>query len=631
MENRPQTAQAGQYYLLEKIAQGGMAEIFKGLAYDTNGIKKTVCIKKILPQIAASREFIDMLVDEAKIAVKLGHGNIAQIYDLGKAGEDYFIVMEYVDGQNLSKIHKKVLRQGQLLPLPMICYIIAEIANGLNYMHRKTDEEGHSLNVIHRDISPQNIVISYAGTVKIIDFGIAHAAVKVGHTESGILKGKFAYMAPEQARGDRVDHRADIFSLGVIFHELLTGKRLFKAANTKETLRNVRKAKVPPPSEINPEIPKDIDPIALKALTKDRRHRYPFASDFADELLQFLHTHFPDFKPSQVADYLRNLFREELELSRNLAEADQATPHLILDKTKTTLDPKKESDEEHTSGGAGIDWREFMLEADWPEEKQTSDKGPVTSDSKKEEEESFVDEESLSVEEKTIPSFKKHSLVAGLSILLVIVATAAGYFGWYYYKMEQKPPAMDYGLKVMPMPFPMPPTTTNEKKLATLIIESNPTGASIYMDDKETGQTTPGKLEAIPPGEKHILGLYLGNYKFFKTEFESKPGETQRFHIELAVDYGSIKMQSEPASATVLINGEPVGITPFIKSDFSPGTILKVEVSKEGFASHTEELQISAGKEHLVNVVLERLPSLPAPPPPPIMEHEPETAPEQNE
>jgi serine/threonine protein kinase len=230
----------GQYQLLEKIAQGGMAEIFRGKAKDLHGIEKPVVIKRILPQIAASPEFVEMLIDEAKIAVMLSHGNIAQIYDLGKAGDDYFIVMEYVEGQNLSKIHKKNLRLGKLIPLPIVCTIIAEVAKGLNYMHRKTDEEDRSLNIIHRDISPQNIVISYSGTVKIIDFGIAKAAVKVGQTESGILKGKFAYMSPEQALGKPLDHRTDIFSAAVLFYEMLTGDKFFNGETQFEVLNQIR-------------------------------------------------------------------------------------------------------------------------------------------------------------------------------------------------------------------------------------------------------------------------------------------------------------------------------------------------------------------------------------------------------
>ena len=239
---------AGQYYLMEKIAQGGMAEIFKGLSYDVHGIKKTVCIKKILPNIAASQEFIDTLIDEAKIAVTLSHGNIAQVHDLGKVGEDYFMVMEFVEGKTLSRIMKTCHAKKELVPAPFACYFIAEILNGLNYIHRRTDEHGHALDIVHRDISPQNIMVSYSGTVKIIDFGIAKAKIKVGSTDSGILKGKFAYMSPEQARGDDTDHRSDIFSLGIIFWELLTGQRLFKAEDNKQTLRNVRKAHVALPS-----------------------------------------------------------------------------------------------------------------------------------------------------------------------------------------------------------------------------------------------------------------------------------------------------------------------------------------------------------------------------------------------
>ncbi|MBI2974705.1 MAG: serine/threonine protein kinase, partial [Deltaproteobacteria bacterium] len=212
-------APLGQYFLQEKIAQGGMAEIYKGIASDIHGIKKTVVIKKILPHIAANKEFVDMLVSEAKIAVQLNHGNIAQIYDLGRAGSDYFMVMEFVDGKSLSQIHKRCLKNGELIPIKYICYLISEVANGLDYMHHKADSAGKPLGIVHRDISPQNLIVSYSGNVKIIDFGIAKAAFKIDGTETGILKGKFAYMSPEQARGENIDDRSDIFSLGVILHE----------------------------------------------------------------------------------------------------------------------------------------------------------------------------------------------------------------------------------------------------------------------------------------------------------------------------------------------------------------------------------------------------------------------------
>ncbi|OGQ04033.1 MAG: hypothetical protein A2W61_08190 [Deltaproteobacteria bacterium RIFCSPLOWO2_01_44_7] len=602
----PKPTQAGQYYLLEKIAQGGMAEIYKGLAYDLAGIKKTVCIKKILPHIAASREFIDMLVDEAKIAVKLNHGNIAQIYDLGKAGDDYFIVMEYVDGQNLSRINKKLLRLGKRIPLPILCAITAEVASGLNYMHRKSDESGGSLNIIHRDISPQNIIISYSGTVKIIDFGIAKAAVKVGHTESGILKGKFAYMSPEQARGDKIDPRSDIFSLGVIFHELLTGKRLFKSSDNKETLKNVRRAKVIPPSELNPDLPKAIDEIALKALVKDRRHRYAFASDFHDDLSKFLHTHYPDFQPSQVAEFVRNLFREELAISKILVD-EGATPHLILDKTKTN---QEEDAGESTSGGQpGIDWREFMLEADWPEEieaREEEEKSP-------EESESSVSGEETQKKWFRELSFRKQILFWSSGFLIIFAAGLATFFGWKYFRnLEPRTSNLE--------PRTEPLSTIQSPKLSTVIIESSPPGASIYIDDQETGLTTPTKLENLEIKTKNTLGLYLTNYKFFKTAFETNAGETQNFHIELTLDYGSLKVISQPSGAKVLMNGETIGVTPLIKEEMKPGSIVKIELALEEFETYSKELQITAGKEQIIQVNLQRRTSLPKASPPSIIE-----------
>ncbi|MBI2982563.1 MAG: serine/threonine protein kinase, partial [Deltaproteobacteria bacterium] len=276
--------QFGQYQLVEKIAQGGMAEIFRGKALDFQGIEKPVVIKRILPQIAASQEFVEMLIDEAKIAVLLSHGNIAQIFDLGKVADDYFIVMEYVDGKTLSQMMKRLRTLKRRMPIGYALWLCAEIANGLDYMHRKTDDGGNPLHILHRDISPQNIILSTSGTVKIIDFGIAKAKTKISTTDSGILKGKFAYMSPEHAEGGKLDHRTDIFSLGVILFELLTGDRLFKGKNNRETIARVKKTKVPPPSQLREKVTKDLDRIVLKALAKDRGKRYLSALEFHGDL-----------------------------------------------------------------------------------------------------------------------------------------------------------------------------------------------------------------------------------------------------------------------------------------------------------------------------------------------------------
>lgn len=591
----PQNQKAGQYYLLEKIAQGGMAEIFKGLAYDLAGIQRTVCIKKILPHIAASREFIDMLVDEAKIAVKLSQGNIAQIYDLGKAGDDYFMVMEYVDGQTLSRIHRKCLKQARKIPIPLVCTIISEIASGLNYMHRKTDEAGHPLNIIHRDISPQNIMVSYSGTVKIIDFGIAKAAVKIGHTESGILKGKFAYMSPEQAEGDNLDHRSDIFSLGVIFHELLTGKRLFKASENKETLKNVKRSKVAPPSQIIPEIPPELDAIVLKALSKDRRHRFAFASDFHEAILKFLHTQYPDFRPAHLAEFIRDLFREEFALQQTRRETEKETPQIFLEPTAG-----RTPETELTQGGqeGAVNWREFMLEEDLPKEAEKLK--PEIKDRMEEESESSEGE---NTDKKWFPrfTFKKEILFWSLGIA---AAALLGFFVWQFQGGRSPMPPADAQKKPaaegnVPSSPPLPPK---------IILESNPSGAKIYLNDRDTGLVTPTTLENLPPGSKHQLGIFLPNYKFFRTPFEAKPNETQRFHVELILDYGSLKITSTPSGATVRLDGKLLGNTPLLKEGLKPGSQSTVEIQMEGFLPYKEEFVVNPGKESRIHGKLERAP-----------------------
>ncbi|HEY6065072.1 MAG TPA: protein kinase, partial [Thermoanaerobaculia bacterium] len=243
----------GQYELLERIASGGMAELFRARRSGVEGFQKIVAIKKILPHIADNDEFITMFADEAKVAAQLNHPNIVHIYDLGKIESGgYFIAMEYVEGTDL----RTILRSGRELELPLptslAVYIASKVASALDYAHRRRDARGEELRIVHRDVSPQNILISYEGEIKLCDFGIAKADRKVSRTESGSLKGKLQYMSPEQAWGKPIDHRSDLFSLGAVLHEMLTGERLFRGDSDMTVLELVRKADVPPPSRINP-------------------------------------------------------------------------------------------------------------------------------------------------------------------------------------------------------------------------------------------------------------------------------------------------------------------------------------------------------------------------------------------
>ena len=264
----------GNYELIERLATGGMAEIFRAKQLGLEGFEKEVVVKRILPHLAREAQFIKMFLDEARIAARLSHPNVTQIYNLGAQGGTYFIAMEYVDGRDLREVWRMCEARGEPMPPQYACRIIAEAAAGLHHAHKKTNKQGKPLGIVHRDVSPQNILISSTGDVKVVDFGIAKAADSSTHTRAGVLKGKFAYMAPEQAAGGRVDRRTDIFALGVVLHELLTGRRLFKRDTDVSTLTAVGQCHVDPPGDDAEGGDDALDDIVLKALAKNPRDRY---------------------------------------------------------------------------------------------------------------------------------------------------------------------------------------------------------------------------------------------------------------------------------------------------------------------------------------------------------------------
>ncbi len=302
----------GKYLLLDRVNVGGMAEVFKAKAFGVEGFERLVAVKRILPSIAEDAEFIEMFIDEAKIAVQLTHANIAQIFDLGRVGESYFIALEYVHGKDLRTIFDRARKRGEPLPVPMACFNIMKVCEGLAYAHDKKDAAGRELNLVHRDVSPQNVLISYDGEVKLIDFGIAKAAGKASKTQAGILKGKFGYMSPEQVRGLPLDRRSDVFAVGIVLYELLTGERLFVGETDFSTLEKVRNVEIMPPSTYNRRIPDELEQIVLKALSKDVDDRYQTAMDLHDDLQSFMYTSGNFFARKDLAAYMRKTFAEEI-------------------------------------------------------------------------------------------------------------------------------------------------------------------------------------------------------------------------------------------------------------------------------------------------------------------------------
>jgi TonB family protein len=298
----------GQYEILERIASGGMAELFRARRRGVEGFEKIVAIKKILPHISDDGEFITMFADEAKLAAQLNHPNIVHIFDLGKVEDGgYFIAMEHVEGRDLRSILQLSRETGQPLPISLSVAIAAKVAAALDYAHRRRGDDGSDLHIVHRDISPPNILVSSDGDVKLCDFGIAKAASKVSRTESGALKGKVPYMSPEQAWGRPVDHRSDIYSLGSVLFEMVTGRKLFQGDSDLNVLEKVRAGEVVPPSSLNPDVWPALDSVVLKALAVKPEDRYAEASEMLRDLEAVLRTYEPPPTSADLAVFVRSL------------------------------------------------------------------------------------------------------------------------------------------------------------------------------------------------------------------------------------------------------------------------------------------------------------------------------------
>ncbi len=303
-----------KYVLLEKLAMGGMAEVYLSRSIGHGGVGKFVAIKRILPQFSEQPEFVEMFKDEASIAINLQHANIVTINEFGMEKNQFFIAMDFVNGRNLKQILTKAKQANRGLEIEHIVYICKEVAAGLDHAHRCLNPAtAKPLNIIHRDMSPHNVMLSFDGEIKVVDFGIAKAETQIESTRAGTLKGKFGYMSPEQADAQEVDQRTDVFSLGIILWELLANDRLFVGKNEIEILRKIKECNIQPLRKLNANIPAELEKIVAKALAKDRNLRYRNAEDLHRDLHRFLNLKYPDFSKGDFAKFLKDLFAKEIE------------------------------------------------------------------------------------------------------------------------------------------------------------------------------------------------------------------------------------------------------------------------------------------------------------------------------
>jgi TonB family protein len=361
----------GQYILLERIATGGMAEVWKARMRGLEGFEKIVAIKKILPHLSDNDEFTEMFVDEAKLAAQLNHNNIIHIYDLGKIDQSWFIAMEYIDGYDIKSLLAKGRQVGRPLAIPLALFITSRVASALDYAHRKKGFDDQELGLVHRDVSPQNVLISRDGDIKLCDFGIAKAATKASHTQAGALKGKLQYMSPEQAWGREIDHRSDIFATSAVLFEMLAGRKLFSGESELSVLDQVREAHVPAPSTYNPEVPRNVDEIVMRGLEKDPAARFQTAGEMARAIDEVLYTYKPTPTSSDLAQYVAAIESPERHAP---ASPLPAAPEEVLPVTgPADREPEKEEAESVPPVGTALP---VPPTAAAPPERQTRERSP---------------------------------------------------------------------------------------------------------------------------------------------------------------------------------------------------------------------------------------------------------------
>ncbi|MEZ4846383.1 MAG: serine/threonine-protein kinase [Bdellovibrionota bacterium] len=560
--------QFGKYVLLEEVASGGMAVVYKALGKTIDGKNHYFAIKRILPSYSADEEFISLLKDEAKLMVQLNHPNIVSLIEFGKVEEDYYIAMEYIEGTTLKGMIQKVLAMGNQFTIDMATHIIREIATGLSYAHRKMSEEGKSLDIVHRDISPANILVSYDGEVKITDFGISKASTQTHFTQSGIIRGKTGYMSPEQTRSDIViDHRSDLFSLGVIFYELLTGKKLFYAKSIPEAIRLVREGHIPKITDSRPDIPKELEKIVFKLLEQKPENRYQRAEDLMDALNEFLTRFSPAGRPLRITHvdligFLRRFYPKEMAVgAKNDSEISNALQDAYETKPSGTQVAKQY---EKSKTFASNPLYEVSVPMDNPRrlahsvtEKALS--GSIT--------EAAVGEISIKrrgnseVTEIERFGFMKHKhmkwIIGGGAALLIgiIIALFQGHQKSTYQSVK---------------------------------ISSEPEGAQVWIDGVLQGSQTPGQFKIQKSKTTILIGIQKKGYQLVQqtrrvSDLTEAPIVFQLEQDRATAAMSKVLLNTDPQDVKVILNGNEVnGLTP-IELQLEVGKTYQLRFEKSGF------------------------------------------------
>ncbi|OJT25231.1 protein kinase [Archangium sp. Cb G35] len=488
----------GKYQLLRKIASGGMGQVFLALERGA-GLERLVVLKLILPHLAEDEDFLTMFLEEARLVARLAHSNLITILELTEIDGRHCLAMEYVQGDDVRRLEKYARAQGKSLPVGLVLRIIAEAAAGLHYAHQARNPQGQPLQLVHRDVSPQNILVGFDGGVKVIDFGVAKAAGSASNTATGVLKGKYPYMSPEQANGQPVDARSDLFALGVVLWEMLTGRRLFKGESDLMTLRLVRDCQVPPPSQLNPKLPPGVDELVLRALAPTPEGRFPDCGAFRLAIEDYILQYRLPASNAHLSAYLRDLYAERIAREADPANLDQLPEDADLDAKSNSSRSNARSVSQQASAARIATPAGTGTPVVPPPRPLTSGRSQHT----------------LSLPPVPEPRRRvpRVAILAGVGAMLVGAGAAIVI-------LRQQPseaprvtePAPVARARTGPAPTEPPanPPSPVEKQTAVLKVLSEPPGALVEVDGKHAGETP---VDLPVPAQPVKLALKLNGYE----------------------------------------------------------------------------------------------------------------------
>ena len=608
----------GKYTLIRKLAVGGMAELFLALQRSMAGFEKLIVVKRVLPHLAQDEQFIEMLLSEARIAATLNHPNVAHIYDVGMQDDQYYIAMEHIHGEDLRSIVRQMRHMGlSSFPVEHALAIVLGCCAGLAYAHEMRDLDGEPLNIVHRDVSPQNILVTFSGDVKLVDFGIAKAGRSAREqTQSGKLKGKVPYMSPEQARGAPLDGRSDIFSLGIILFELCTGRRLFKGRNEFDTMRMIVDADYPWPRTINPGLPEQVEQIIVRALAKECDQRYQTAREMQADLEGLIRDLRLAVSPLSLGAWMRELFADKLSQQKSMLQEGRALADVLSSETPVAEDDVAGTTARQllqtgvrprrtrrlpvvaaalvalAAGGGGLAYL-----ADRPTDEATV--APMTG--------------SLTL--RTTPAGatiringneRREHTPAVLSDLSLGSS----------YQVELSLPGYSSHAETITLTAEVPRGLVaaqlgrnTAEAFAVLRLTSTPPGARVLLDGSDTGLTTPATVPRIESGMTHRLLLLLDGHEQHLVELSFAAGEIRELEVPLdptplAADESLLRLSVDPEGAAIEIEGRQIlGPSPHvIRRGAGP---VRIVVHQPGFRRYETTLALGGGetREHRVTLV----------------------------